>query len=59
MMKLDYSNGAEKGRVLARGRGAYKMMDVCYRNGWSDDNTILVVNNGDSLESSWTIYEKR
>lgn len=58
-MKKDYGDGAEKGRVLARGRGDYKMLDVCYRNGWSTDNTILVVDDVDDLDSTWTIYEKR
>lgn len=55
-MKKDYSNGRKKGALLASGRGQYDMMDVCYRRGWSDENTILVVSNADDLNSRWQIY---
>lgn len=58
MNKLDYSNGDKKGRVLARGRGQFELMDICYKHKWSDDNSILVVENGDDLDSKWTLYER-
>lgn len=55
-MKKDYSNGRKKGALLASGRGQYDMMDVCYRNKWSDDNTILVVSDVNNFDSKWKIY---
>ena len=55
-MKKDYSNGREKGALLASGRGQYDMMDICYRRGWNDENTILVVSNADDFDSRWKIY---
>ena len=58
MAKLDFSKGEKKGRLLASGRGDFEMMDQCYKNHWTDENTILVVENGDDLESRWKIYEK-
>ena len=59
MAKKDFGKGEKKGRLLASGRGCYSMMDQCYKNGWSDENTILVVMNSDDLESRWKIYEKK
>lgn len=59
MTRVDYGNGAKKGKLLARGKGAWNMLDVSYRNGYTNDNTILVVDNADTLDSTWRIYEKK
>lgn len=56
MARLDYSNGRKKGRLLSTGHGMNDMMTVCYQNKWDDDNTILVVADGDNLDSKWYIY---
>ena len=58
-MEKDFGNGARRGRLLARGRGGYSMMDICYKRGYSDENTILVVDNVNDLDSTWRIYERR
>ena len=46
-----------RGRVLARGRGVFQMLDRSYKEGWNDDNSILDVKDVNNLDSSWTIYE--
>ena len=55
--KIYNDNGLKQGRLLASGRGAQKMMDICYKNNWSDENTILVVEDTSDLDSKWRIYE--
>lgn len=55
--KIYNDNGLKQGRLLARGRGSYDMMDKCYKNKWDDSNTILVVEDTDDLDSKWRIYE--
>lgn len=55
-MKKDYSNGRKKGRLLASGRGQYKLMDLCYKNQWTDDNSILVVEDANDFDSKWKLY---
>ena len=55
--KIYNDNGLKQGRLLARGRGTYDMMDKCYKNGWDDSNTILVVEDTNDLDSKWRIYE--
>lgn len=55
-MKKDYSNGREKGRLLASGRGQYSLMNKCYKNHWTDDNSILVVEDADDFDSKWKLY---
>lgn len=44
-------------RVLAKGRGQYDLMDVCYKHHWTDENSVLVVDDVDDMDSTWTIYE--
>ena len=46
------------GRCLKRGKGIFKVLDICYKNGWSDENTHLIVKNSTDLNSWWSIYEK-
>lgn len=58
MGKKLYGNPKEKGRLLASGRGGYDMMDICYRKGWDDDNTILEVTDTNDLDSRWRIYQR-
>lgn len=55
--KIYNDNGLKQGRLLAQGRGGYDMMDICYKNNWSDENTILVVEDTSDLDSKWRIYE--
>lgn len=55
-MEKDYSNNRKKGALLASGRGQYDLMDICYKNKWSDDNTILVVADANDFDSKWKIY---
>ena len=47
-----------KGKVLARGKGLDEMMEISYQKHLSEENSILVVHNPNSLDSAWTIYEK-
>lgn len=44
--------------ILARGRGIARMLDVCYKRGLSNDNSVLVVRNPGDLNSSWVVYDK-
>lgn len=55
--KIYNDNGLKQGRLLARGRGSYDMMDKCYKNNWDDSNTILVVEDTSDMNSKWRIYE--
>lgn len=57
MKKIYNDAGLEFGKLLAKGKGQYDLMDVCYKNKWTADNTILVVENTNDLESGWEIYE--
>lgn len=45
-------------KVLVKVKGVYDMLDVCYKNGWSEDNSTLVVKDKNDLDSSWVIYSK-
>lgn len=54
--KLYNENGYKLGRVLATGRGWSEMMNVCARNNWSTDNSVLYVANTDDANSRWKIY---
>lgn len=53
------SNNLKRGRLLASGRGVCNMLDVCYRKGWTDKNTILIVDNTDDMDSKWRLYGVR
>lgn len=55
--KIYNDNNLKQGRLLASGRGDYDMLDICYKKGWTDENTILVVDDTDDLDSKWRIYE--
>lgn len=56
-MKTIYNDAnLKRGRKLASGKGQYDLMDVCFKNKWKAENTILVVDNADDLDSTWTIY---
>lgn len=48
-----------KGNKLASGRGVGRMLDVCAKYGYNDENTILVVKNKGDFNSFWTIYDKK
>lgn len=54
--KLYNENGAELGRVLATGKGLAEMFEVCARNKWDDENTVLYVADTGDLNSKWKIY---
>lgn len=43
---------------LASGYGIDDMLDVCHKNKWTDENTILIVKNSNDLNSKWWILEK-
>lgn len=52
-------NGEKHGRkVLARGKGINKMLDVCYKKGLNNANSVLVVKDTGDLDSSWIIYNR-
>ena len=52
-------NGEKHGcKVLARGKGINKMLDVCYKKGFTISNSVLVVKDTGDLDSSWIIYNK-
>lgn len=44
--------------ILAKGLGMENMLDICYQNKWTNDNTILIVENSNDLNSKWWILEK-
>lgn len=46
-------DGYKLGYALAQGKGMAKMLDTCYRNNWSNDNTAIKVN---TVTDRWTIY---
>ena len=43
---------------LAFGKGIDSMMDVSYKNNYTDKNTILEVENPNDLDSKWRIWRK-
>lgn len=46
-------DGYKLGYALAQGKGMAKMLDTCYQNKWSNDNTAIKVN---TATDRWTIY---
>lgn len=44
-----------KGKMLAKGTGMVSMLNVCYNNNLTEENSILEVSVKDS---SWEIFEK-
>lgn len=49
----------QRGPLLARGKGVFKMLDVSYKRGLNDDNSILVVKDMNDLDSTWSIYKRK
>ena len=46
-----------KGKLLKQGIGIASMLDVCYANKWTNDNTICEYEIGEFYDT-WAIYEK-
>lgn len=46
------------GKILARGKGLDEMMEISYKKHLTEENSILIVHNPKSLDSTWIIYEK-
>lgn len=44
-------------KVLAKGRGMPKMLDVCLKKGLNKSNSVLVVKEPNKLDSSWVVYD--
>ena len=59
MSKLYNASPSDKGALLARGHGIFSMLDKSYQNGWSDENSILEVDNPDDGDSRWRIYQRK
>lgn len=48
----------ELNNSLASGHGIESMLDICNKNKWTDDNTYLIVENTNDLDSKWWIISK-
>ena len=50
--------GDKRGKLLGSGTGVYSMMEKCKKYCWSNENTILVVSNTNTVDSRWYVYER-
>ena len=44
-------------KLLASGHGIFSLLDTCYKNKWTKQNSRVEISNTNDLNSKWRIYE--
>lgn len=44
-------------KKIASGKGIKSLLDICYKKGYNNKNTVLYIKNKNTLASYWELYK--